>query len=137
MYVRIYSSSYLVHIYFFLLRVFIAYLRPSCLPFTNNRNSHPGLHSRLSSPLPTTAGAFIFIAGRLHALSPLVHSRRVAPAHATRSQQQSFPFLFLWLKINKTSPWQWDLNSRNRLDTSIRGYLSGLQSRFGDKLLII
>ena len=64
---------------------------PFLLSPAPSRNSDPGSHSRLFSPLPTTMRAFHFSREKTSALSSLVDSRRITPTHARRSQQLICP----------------------------------------------
>ena len=68
-------------------------LRPSFLHspsyIIRSRNSDPGSHSRIFSPLPATVGALHFYHDKKLS-SSLVDSRRIVPTHSTvrrRSQQ--------------------------------------------------
>ena len=72
---------------------FFLYLPPS-------RNSDPGSHSRLFSPLPTTVRALHFYREKISAVFSLVDSRRTVLTHARRSQQL---ILSLLLQINSKS----------------------------------
>ena len=63
-----------------------------------SRNSDPGSHSRLFSPLPTTVRALHFYRENISALSPLVDSRRIVLTHARRSQQLGL-FLFMQMSL--------------------------------------
>ena len=98
--------------------VFLSHLLSS--PFLSpspSRNSDPGTHSRLLSPLSTTVRALHFHRENTSALSSLVYSRRIAATHARRSQQL-IPF-FIFARDFTNSP-RWDLNSRINA-RSIRG----------------
>ena len=67
---------------------FILCIRFSLLfSFPPSRNSDPGSHSRLFSPLPTSVRALHFYPEKTLALSSLVDSRRIVLTHARRSQQ--------------------------------------------------
>ena len=60
--------------FFFFLIPFIIFLH--LLSLLPTRNSDPGSHSRLFSPLPATVRAFIFVARRFQPFSSLVNSHR-------------------------------------------------------------
>ena len=65
------------------------------LPPSINSNSDPGSDSRPSSPLPTTARDFIFIARRSqHFLLSLTDVEMYVPTHAARRSQQLILLLF-------------------------------------------
>ena len=85
----------------------ICYLRSSfSLPPMNSRDSDPGSHSRLFSPLPTTVRASHFYRHKTSALSPFDGARRIEPTQVRRSRQ-----LILFYFRKQISP-RWDLNSR-------------------------
>ena len=65
------------------------------------RNSDPGAHTRLVSPLPARVRALHFYREKTLALSSLVGSRRIVPTHDRRSQQL-FILLHFGRKQNKT-----------------------------------
>ena len=56
-----------------------------------SRNSDPGSHGRLFSPLPATVHALQFYREKISALSSLVDSRRIAATQPRRSERL-FPF---------------------------------------------
>ena len=62
-------------------------ISPFCFSLPPSRNSDPGSHSRLLSPLPTTVRALHFYRENISALSSLVDSRRIVLTHARRPQQ--------------------------------------------------
>ena len=82
MYIYTYSV-YIAHVFFFLIP-FMIFAFPCSLP---RRNSDPGSHSRLFSPLPSTVRALHFYRENSLAVASLVDPRRIVPTHARRSQQ--------------------------------------------------
>ena len=80
---------YQVYIIFFALLFFVP---PS-------RNSDPGSHSRLFSPVTHTAvRALHFNREKVPALSPLVDSRRIVLTHARRSQRLILSVKYIFCK---------------------------------------
>ena len=84
------SESYVVRcvttrffLFYFICIPFIVFAPLFSLPSINSRNSDPGSHSRLFSPLPTTVRALHFYREKTSALSFLVDSRRIVPTYAT------------------------------------------------------
>ena len=69
-----------------------------------SRNSDPGTHSRLFSPLPTTVRALHCYREKISALSSLVNLRRTVLTHAINRRSQQLLVLFLFFsKINSKS----------------------------------
>ena len=70
----------------------------------SRRNSDPGAHSRFYSPLLITVRALHAYREKSSesALSSLVDSRRIAPAHARRSQQLPWPIFYKRIFFCKT-----------------------------------
>ena len=68
------------------------------LPSIGRRDSDPGSHGRLSSPLPTMVRALHFYREKISALPALVDSRRIVPTHARRSKQLAVFFVKIYSK---------------------------------------
>ena len=95
------------------------FLRPS-------RNSDPGSHCWLFSPLPATVRALNFYREKTSAFSSLVDLRRTAPTHARRSRLlMTFRFSFLRDKHHDMCQFQ---PAGRRTRTSLRGRREGTTS---------
>ena len=98
------ASADFLFFFFIPFVIFAVLFSPSC----SGRNSDPGSHSGLFSPLPTAVHALHFCREKTSALSSLVDSRRIARALAInrRSQQllRSWSILFYFWKKNKILP---------------------------------
>ena len=76
----------------------ISYLRPSILSLPPSRNSDPGSHSRLFSPLSTTVRALSFCREKTSALSCLVGLPRIVPTHAKIGARSGWSSSFFFCK---------------------------------------
>ena len=83
-----FRTLFFLSFFFFLFSIpFIIFALLFSLPLINSRNSDPGSHGKLFSPLLTMVLALHSYPEKISALSSLVDLRRTVLTHARRSQQ--------------------------------------------------